>query len=61
MKSILVIFLIPVITAMQNDSMVFDSCPQQNIEFVGQFWGASFEKSWQECGKIFKLSNDCEQ
>jgi hypothetical protein len=50
---ILIVTLLPaLVLANQNSSLPKSSCPLEDIEFVGQYWGATYASTWQECGKI---------
>ena len=50
---ILIVTLLPaLVLSNQNLSLPKSSCPLEDIEFVGQYWGATWESTWQECGKI---------
>ena len=50
---LLIAALLPkLVLANQNSSLPKTTCPLEDIEFDGQYWGATSESSWQECGMI---------
>ena len=54
---LIVIIIAGLAFAEQNDSLFSASCPLENVEFEGQFWGSSSEQTWQGCGKKFQTFN----